>query len=989
MSKIIFAKYNKNRRKKFQISTVLYEDSGKRYAKKTALTDEAFCHISNMQLSYNKLKDVYSNITLLEGDYTDRSVTFEYIEGKNVTDKLLDAVSQKSKEQFLEYLKNLAAYIFETKCQLVPFEKSDEFIEVFGDVIISDECMPVTNVDMIYDNIVERKGQLICLDYEWVFEFKIPIRYVQYRSLHYFYTRNASRFGNDISEKEIMDACGIDDSARKIFKTMENNFQKWVFGEEDYALHYMKGAEKNVVQNHKQLVARILQLQEEVEERNQHIAYLNKEIEKMDKEMTDALIEKDRQIMELSAMNVTKDQHIANFRRGYDKWMKLTSPYHFTKRKAKGALRRARTLKKHLERKRIVFPYFEQPKVSIVIPVYNQFEYTWDCLKSIYDNTEDISYEIIIGDDGSTDRTTCLERYAKGIKIIRNSENLRFLRNCNNAAKVARGDYVLFLNNDTQVRPDWLSSLVELIESDEKIGMVGSKLVYPDGSLQEAGGIIWKDASGWNYGRNDDASKPEYNYVREVDYISGAAIMIRHRLWKEIGGFDELYAPAYCEDSDLAFEVRKHGYKVMYQPESVVVHFEGISNGTDLSAGVKKYQVENNQKFREKWKSELAQHYENSEVLFCARERNFNKKVILIVDHYVPTFDKDAGSKTTFQYIKMFLKKGYIVKFIGDNFAQMEPYTSILQQMGVEVLYGAWYTEHIFDWIEENQEHIHVAYLNRPHITEKYIHFFARKTNIRIVYYGHDLGYLREEREAQVTGNQEIHKTAEKSRKKEFSILREAGMSYYPSQVEVDAVHEIDPKIPVKAITAYVFDEFQKDFCFDPEKREGILFVGGFSHGPNIDAVKWFINDIYPMIRKKEEIPFYIVGSNAPEEFKKLEGNGVVFKGFVSEEELGNLYHTARIVVVPLRFGAGVKGKVVEALYYGTPLVTTSVGAEGICGIEDVSIIKDSAKELAEEILKLYHNNDRMKEMARMSQDYVKDHFSIDAAWKVIENDFA
>ena len=126
----------------------------------------------------------------------------------------------------------------------------------------------------------------------------------------------------------------------------------------------------------------------------------------------------------------------------------------------------------------------------------------------------------------------------------------------------------MFLNNDTQVQPDWLSSLVDLIESDETIGMVGSKLVYPDGRLQEAGGIIWNNASGWNYGHLDDPMKPEYNYVKEVDYISGASLMIRKSLWESIGGFDERYVPAYYEDADLAFEVRKHGYKVVYQPKS-------------------------------------------------------------------------------------------------------------------------------------------------------------------------------------------------------------------------------------------------------------------------------------------------------------------------------------------------------------------------------------------------------------------------------------
>lgn len=640
-------------------------------------------------------------------------------------------------------------------------------------------------------------------------------------------------------------------------------------------------------------------------------------------------------------------------------------------------------------RVKVVVPTFKNPKVSIVIPVYNEFQYTYDCIRTLAQNIKNVSYEIIVGDDESTDDTKKIKKFIKNIKVNINHTDHGFLMNCNRAAELAEGEYIVFLNNDTLVMENWLESLVELIESDETIGMVGSKLIYPDGRLQEAGGILWKDASAWNYGRYQDANMPEYNYVRECDYISGASIMIRKALWEEIGGFDQRFIPAYCEDSDLAFEVRKHGYKVMYQPKSVVMHFEGVSNGTELDSGLKKYQVENNVKFKEKWAEELEKHNENAVNPFKMRERNFDKKTVLFIDHYVPTYDKDAGSKTTFQYIKMFLAKGYVVKFIGDNYAQMEPYTTTLQQMGVEVLYGPWYAQHIFEWIEENKDNIDFAYLNRPHISVKYIDFLREKTDIKLIYYGHDLHFLRTEREAEITGNKDLLIDAKAWRTKEFDLMNKVSMSYYPSPVEEEAIHAIDETIPVKAITAYVFDKFIENYTYDMEKRNGILFVGGFSHGPNIDAVKWFVEEVYTKIREKKEIPFIIVGSNAPDEIKAMgEKEGIIFKGFVSDDELAELYATSRMVVVPLRYGAGVKGKVVEAIYNGLPIVTTSVGAEGIKGVEEVLCVEDDATTFAEQIVNLYDNNQKLAEMGNKTQEYIKEHFSVDAVWNIVKDDF-
>lgn len=636
----------------------------------------------------------------------------------------------------------------------------------------------------------------------------------------------------------------------------------------------------------------------------------------------------------------------------------------------------------------LTVPQWDNPTVSIIIPVYNQFEFTYHCVESIIKNSGEISYEILIGNDCSTDLTTQIEQIIPGVRCITNEKNLRFVLNCKNAAKYAKGTYLLFLNNDTQVQPNWLESLVSLIESADDIGMVGSKLIYPDGLLQEAGGIVWRDGSAWNYGNRQNPSLPEFNYVKEVDYISGASIMLPRALWEEIGGFDETFVPAYCDDSDLAFTVRKKGYRVLYQPKSVVVHFEGVSNGTDTASGQKQYQIVNSQKFYQKWKEVLASHPENGQNVFQARDRSYGRKTLLMVDHYVPQYDKDAGSRTVYQYLKLFVDLGFNVKFIGDNFFQHEPYTSVLQQMGIEVLYGPDYAAHWGDWLRDNGEHIDYVFLNRPHIAPKYIDAVRKYTHAKVIYYGHDLGFLREMREYEVTGDISFKESSMEWQPKELALMRSADMAYYPSYVEVDAIHAIDPEIRVKAIPAYLFDNVQWE-GYDFAARKNIMFIGGFSHRPNVDAVKWLAKEILPeLVKRLPEVKIHILGSNAPQEVLELANEHLVMEGFVTDEELEQFYRNCRLSLVPLRYGAGIKGKVVEAMRFGIPVVTTSTGAEGIPNAEKAMLIEDDAAVLAEKLAGLYQDADALTAMSKNCISYIQENYSTQNAIKVISPEF-
>ena len=635
------------------------------------------------------------------------------------------------------------------------------------------------------------------------------------------------------------------------------------------------------------------------------------------------------------------------------------------------------------------FPIFEKPLVSIVIPVYNQFAYTYACLKSIIDNTQGITYEVIIADDNSTDSTKNISNIVKNLIVVRNPENLRFLLNCNNAAQYAKGDYIHFLNNDTQVQPNWLNSLIDLIDKDKTIGMVGSKLIYPDGKLQEAGGILWKDGSAWNYGNKSDPDLPEFNYVKEVDYISGASILIRNELWKRLGGFDTRYVPAYYEDTDFAFEVRKAGYKVVYQPKSVIVHFEGVSNGTNTKVGLKAYQIENSKKFYEKWKDVLQrEHFNNAENVFVARDRSHNKRCILVVDHYVPERDKDAGSKSMYQYLKLLCQSGYSVKFIGDNFFPKQPYTDELEQMGIEVLYGDYYNKYWKQWIKSNCAHVKVCLLSRPHIAIKYIDFIKNNTDIKILYFGQDLHFLRIDREYQLLHDKELKKSSESWKEKELYLMHNSDVVFYPSLFEVEEIKKIDPSINVKAYPVYIFPNVHEDL-YKPTHRSGLMFVGGFTHRPNVDAVVWFHDKIWPIV--KDRIPnakTYILGSNPPDSIKNLNDERFVIKGFVSDDELDLFYNECKIDVIPLRFGAGVKGKVIEGMWKQIPIITTTIGAEGIPGTEGALCIVDKETDFAEKIIMLYNDDNLLSNYSRNEKKCVNDNFTDVRALEIIKEDF-
>lgn len=615
--------------------------------------------------------------------------------------------------------------------------------------------------------------------------------------------------------------------------------------------------------------------------------------------------------------------------------------------------------------------------VSIVIYAYNNWHLTQKCIWSIVNTTQNINYEIILADDNSRDETRLAKERINGLKIHNNSVDLGYLETCNIAAQKTGGQHIVFLHNDVQVKEGWLENLLKVLDQDPLVGIAGSKVLFPNGKLQEAGGIIWKDGVLATYGRTEDAAMPEHNYMKEVDYVSGVSFIIRKKIWDEIGGFDTKYSPAYYEDADISFETRRRGYKVIYQPKSVAIHSEEQIYGSESKYDLLNFVEINRKKFIQKWSAQLEnQNLKCEKSIFRARDRSHAKKTLLIIDHYVPHFDQDAGSKSTFQYLKLFNKMGFNIKFIGDNFFKHEPYTSYLQDLGIEVLYGNYYQNNWKNWIKDNAEHIDYIYLHRPHISIKYIDFCRKYTQAKILYQCHDLHFIRTEEQYKVTGNRKHLKESRSWKDMEEKIFQNVDAVLTFSKKELSLLQARYPEMTVCQIPLYIYDTIP-DIEYDPANRNDLFFVGGFRHSPNVDGILWFVKNVFPQIKEKiQDLNFLIAGSNPPDEIQKLQSDSIRILGYVSEEKLEKLYSTTKLAVVPLLYGAGIKGKTIEAMYYGVPVLTTKYGIEGVHGLENLITPSNTPQDMIDQAVKLLSNDHKLPEISQDYQRFIQNNFS-------------
>jgi len=595
-----------------------------------------------------------------------------------------------------------------------------------------------------------------------------------------------------------------------------------------------------------------------------------------------------------------------------------------------------------------------EPLVSVVIPAYNDHSVTERCLLSIVNSwPASFQCEIIVVDDASPD---CIaERLTRlsGITLVRNAANVGFVGSCNRGAALTRGKYIVFLNNDTAVKDAWLDWLVNVAEGNARVGAVGSKLIYPDGRLQEAGGIIFRDGSGWNFGSNATPDSPEYNFSREVDYCSAAALLVRSDLFRSIGGFDAEFAPGYYEDVDLCFQMRSHGFKVMYEPRSEVIHYEGLSAGRNEESGMKRFQSVNRSKFVQKWHDTLQSHYENDRGnVWRAARRHTGRNTILVIDEHVPLYDRDAGSQRLIEILRILRHGGYHVIFAPQNFAAIQPYTTELLAMGVEQLYYNGKNAPLKDRLREALPHVDVAWICRPELAKEYMPL-VREFNVPVVYDTIDLHFVR------ARGQAVFDKTVAPNAWKSLETL-ELRLASAADATVVVSEQDRQELLQRGARDVWIIPTIHNRRELPApgfDKRRGVIFIGGYNHPPNVDAARWLCEEVMPLVwQSAPEVRVSLLGSNPPKEVYDLASERVDVVGYVPNAD--PYFLGARVFAAPLRYGAGMKGKIGHSLSFGLPVVTTTIGVAGFAlQHEQNCLIADDVQGFADAILRLHSDH--------------------------------
>ncbi|CAN7203243.1 glycosyltransferase [Phenylobacterium sp. LjRoot219] len=608
---------------------------------------------------------------------------------------------------------------------------------------------------------------------------------------------------------------------------------------------------------------------------------------------------------------------------------------------------------------RLVLPTSEQPAVSILLVLFNQAELTFECLRALQ-CALDAPCEVILVDNASSDRTGELLDRIDGAKILRNADNLHFLRGVNLGAELACGRHLLLLNNDARVAPGSIAAAVERLDGEADLGAVGGRIILLDGTLQEAGSIIWNDGSCLGYGRGADPWAGEFQFRRDVDYCSGAFLMMRRELFERLGRFDETFAPAYYEETDLCMRIREAGLRIGYDPRIQLSHFEfGSSASSDAALEL---QAAHHKLFQARHAAALAKHCAPAASPLVARMRGPSRGRVLIVDDQIPYPQLGAGYPRALDILRAAVEAGWFVTYYPLVYSDVdwaEAYGVVPPGVEIAAEHGA---PGLAEFMRARAGYYDVALVSRPHNMDVFRAALAEAPEFidlsRVVYDAEAIFALRDEALARLTGQVE-HPKADKARKDgmaaELALADGAGVILAVNAAEAGVFRGAGA--PDVRVLGHALEARPTRQPF--EARGDLLFVGALDEdeSPNADSLDFFVREVMPKLDALigADYVLRVVGRNGAARVQALAGPRVQLLGRV--DDLQPLYAQSRVFIAPTRYAAGIPMKVQEAAARGLPAAVTPLLARQLGWADGEAVtVGESADAFARACQRLYQN---------------------------------
>ena len=621
------------------------------------------------------------------------------------------------------------------------------------------------------------------------------------------------------------------------------------------------------------------------------------------------------------------------------------------------------------------------PVVSVVIPTLDHAGDVIRCLESIASSKDSTPCEILLIDDGSSQEDADLFALPRGLRVVRNDPNRGFAQSCARGVEVSSAPAVMFLNNDTEVLPGWLDHSTSLLLDDTRhAGAIGTMVLAADLVLQDAGCQLVGEGWPVQVGRWENPMDATYNLVRPITYGSGCSLLVSREAFDAVGGFDPQFEPAFFEENDLCRMIAGAGYEVLYEPGAVVIHREGSTlgrQGTEEREVLFQRQAE---RYLAKWEgvaTDLPPRGTRPFDLVFAEP--FKGKCVLVIDHRLPEPNHDSGSLRMTQILLELKRQGRTPVVLSASDFVRASSAALLTRAGIGVLTTHLEDPEVSEILRRVLPEVEFVIVSRPHVALAALPMLRELyPDTPVVFDSVDSHTLRAERRHALESTEDSARAIQVARLAERSILEQADVAIALSLEDQAALADLCDTPPPFVLLPNIHPALAP--ASGPEQRQGLLFVGGYEHDPNVDGAIWFVSEVLPRVTAQVgEIEVILAGSKPTAEVLDLRSDSVAVPGWI--EDLGPLYEGARVAIAPLRFGAGVKGKVGEALAFGLPMVSTTIGAEGM-GLtpgEDIEVA-DDPQSFADAVVRLLRDDEHWRRLSLGGREAIDRSMGLGAA---------